>query len=152
MTREVRKTMQGFVDFQGLAVGDPLPPLTKPPITKVQLVRYAGASGDFNPIHTDDEAARRSGLKGVIAHGLLVMGFVGEAVATWAPRRCLKRLSVRFSGMTYPGDVITLRATLNSKEPVGEGVKVICGVSASDQKGEVKLSGQFELLIPHTEA
>ncbi len=144
--------MHGFVNFDELAVGDPLPPLTKPPVSKVQLVRYAGASGDFNPIHTDDEAARRSGLKGVIAHGLLVMGFVGEAVATWAPRRCLRRLSVRFSGMTYPGDAITVRATLSAKEPLVEGLKVICGVSASDQHGEVKLSGQFELLIPHTQA
>jgi acyl dehydratase len=144
--------MQSFVDFERLEIGDSLPPLTKPPITKVQLVRYAGASGDFNPIHTDDEAARRAGLKGVIAHGLLVMGFVGEAVAAWAPRRCLKRLGVRFSGMTFPGDIITVGAKVEAKERVESGLKIVCGVSAADQDGGIKLSGHFELLIPHSRA
>ncbi|MBT3432967.1 MAG: dehydratase, partial [Nitrospinaceae bacterium] len=58
--------------------GDKLPEIIKDPIAKVQLVMYAGASGDFNPIHTDDEAAQARGLKGVIAHGMLSMGFLGQ--------------------------------------------------------------------------
>ena len=83
--------MGQYVDFSRLDVGDSLPLLTKDPITKVQLVRYAGASGDFNPLHTDDAVAQKSGLKGVIAQGPLVMGFVGQAIAQWAEKKNLKR-------------------------------------------------------------
>jgi acyl dehydratase len=63
---------------QELDRGTALPDLRKPPITKLQLVKYAGASGDYNLIHTDDETARTVGLDGVIAHGMLSMAFLGE--------------------------------------------------------------------------
>ena len=58
--------------------GDALPELVKEPVSRTQLVKYAGASGDYNPIHYDDEAARAGGLEGVIAHGMLSMGFLGQ--------------------------------------------------------------------------
>ena len=57
--------------------GDDLAPLVKEPVTRVQLVQYAGASGDFNPIHWDPERGQEMGLGGVIAHGMLSMGFLG---------------------------------------------------------------------------
>src|SRR5262245_33853087 len=59
-------------------VGDELPPLVKGPIQQIQLTRYAGASGDFNPIHQDDEFAKAAGMGGVFAHGMLSMGFVAQ--------------------------------------------------------------------------
>ena len=67
-----------------LAVGDTLPPLVKDPVTKVQLLKYAGASGDYNLIHTDVETARSVGLGDVIAHGMLSMGFLGQYAASLA--------------------------------------------------------------------
>src|ERR1700694_4733974 len=69
-----------------LESGSVLPDLRKPPITKQQLVKYAGASGDYNLIHTDDETARTVGLEGVIAHGMLSMAFLGEYLC-WLPPR-----------------------------------------------------------------
>ena len=60
--------------------GDKLPELVKEPVSRTQLVKYAGSSGDFNPIHYDDEAARAGGLEGVIAHGMLSMGFLGHFI------------------------------------------------------------------------
>ncbi len=140
--------MGQYLDFQQLKAGDPLPSVTKEPITKVQLVRYAGASGDFNPLHTDDATARQAGLKGVIAQGLLVMGFVGQAITTWAPKRFLKRFKVRLMGMTFPGDVITVHATVVEKHSGPEGLRVVCDTTAKDQEGSTKLSGQFEVLVP----
>lgn len=139
--------MKNYVDFRKLEIGDSLPSLMKDPISKVQLVRYAGASGDFNPLHTDDSFAQKAGLKGVIAQGPLIMGFVGQAITRWVPNRYLKRFKVRFMGMTFPGDMITVRGTVVEKKYVGETLKVICDTIAEDQNGEVKLSGQFELLI-----
>ena len=64
----------GKVYFEDVKVGDELPPLVKGPIEQIQLTRYAGASGDFNPIHQDDEFARAAGMGGVFAHGMLSMG------------------------------------------------------------------------------
>ena len=75
--------------FDTINVGDALPSLVKPPITEVQLVRYSGASGDFNPIHTVHQAGVDSGNNGVITHGMVIMGFVGQMITNWVrPTRC----------------------------------------------------------------
>ncbi|WP_431027379.1 MaoC/PaaZ C-terminal domain-containing protein [Lysinibacillus sp. LZ02] len=96
------------VVFEELQVGQLLPSYQKPPITKVQLVKYAGASGDFNPLHTDDAFAQKIGMPGVIAHGMLVMGFLGEYVMKLAGDVAqVKQFSMRFGAMTLPGDAIT---------------------------------------------
>ena len=140
--------MASYIDLSEMEVGDMLPAVVKDPVTKVQLVRYAGASGDFNPLHTDDAAARKAGLKGVIAQGLLIMGFVGQAITRWVSGRDLKRLQVRFKGMTFPGDTISVSATVAEKSVEGENLRILCHTEAKDQKGEIKLSGQFEVLHP----
>lgn len=140
--------MQSYIDFNRMDVGDPLPDLKKAPVTKLQLVRYAGASGDFNPIHTDDQMAEKSGLTGVIAQGPLVMGFLGQAITRWVKKRHLRRFMVRFRGMTSPGDIITVSASVKEKTKRGDDLLVVCDAVAKDQKGEVKLTGQFEVLQP----
>jgi acyl dehydratase len=139
--------MRTSIDYHKLEVGDPLPPLTKDPISKIQLVRYSGASGDFNPLHTDDACAREAGIKGVIAHGPLIMGFVGQAICRWVPNRHLNFFKVRFMGMTFPGDIITVKATVTEKKYEGDHLKVVFDTVALDQNGETKLLGQFEICI-----
>src|SRR2546422_7035143 len=67
------------VAFEDVTVGDELPRLVKGPIEQIQLTRYAGASGDFNPIHQDEAFARAAGMGGVFAHGMLSMGFVARS-------------------------------------------------------------------------
>src|SRR4051794_13218044 len=93
-------------------VGFQFQPLEKEQITHTQLVRYAGASGDFNPIHTVVTFAEEAGLGGVIAHGMLIMGFVGQAIGTWFPLRNLAMFSVRFQAMTLPGESITVTGSI----------------------------------------
>lgn len=88
-----------------------LEPLAHAPVSRLQLVKYAGASGDFNPIHWDDSAARDSGLDGVIAHGMLSMGLVGEYVTAVAAGATVRRLSARFRSMVSVGDVLICRGT-----------------------------------------
>jgi acyl dehydratase len=66
-----------------VSVGDELPPLSVR-VTRADLIRYAGASGDFNPIHWNERFAREVGLPGVIAHGMLTMGLAGRIVTEWA--------------------------------------------------------------------
>lgn len=101
------------LNYESLRDGQQLEPLTKPPVTKVQLVKYAGASGDFNPLHTDDEFARKIGMDGVIAHGMLVMGFLGQYVMEISGDIAeLSRFRMRFGAVTKPGDRITCSATV----------------------------------------
>lgn len=91
----------------------------KPAIDKAQLVKYMGASGDFNMIHADDETARKIGLPGVIAQGMLSMGFLGQFIGQIAGNHgFVSRLQVRFVGIVLPGDVVTCRAKVTGKDEV----------------------------------
>jgi len=102
-------------------------------ITREQIAEYAEASGDYNPIHLDDDFARTVGLPGIIAHGLLQMGLMATVAADAAggPHR-LRRLYCRFAGMVVPGDTVTFTA-----EPAGPGRLELRAVN---QRGEPVLT------------
>jgi acyl dehydratase len=134
--------------FEDINIGDEVIDLLKPPITKVQLVRYAGASGDFNPLHTDDEAARAAGFDGVVAQGMLVMGIVAQAVTDWAPKRALKKFKVRFKGATRPGDIIRVLGKVTDKRVEDKKGIVVCTLEATDQNNNIKILGSFETAFP----
>ncbi|HEY8812304.1 MAG TPA: MaoC/PaaZ C-terminal domain-containing protein [Candidatus Dormibacteraeota bacterium] len=102
-------------------------------VTRDQIRAYAEASGDRNPIHLDDEAARAAGLPGVIAHGMLGMAQLANFVVAYAgDHRRLRRLRCRFSGMVLPGDTITFTGSVVSEE---DGL-VRLELNAENQKGE----------------
>ncbi len=139
------------LDFDTLAIGDELPPLTTGPITETQLVRYAGASGDFNPIHTVPHVAEQAGLGGVIAHGMLVMGLVGRAVTGWVGLAPLRQFGVRFVGITRPGQTITVTGRVVEKLEVDVEHcehRLRCEVTAVDQAGDLKIKGSFTAALP----
>lgn len=108
-----------------IEVGMKLPYHKKKAVTKEQLRAYADASGDHNPIHLDDEFAKGAGLDGVIAHGMLIMGFLGEYLMKLVGKKHrLKEFSMRFGAMTYPGDeIICLGVVKEIKE--GDGGSLI---------------------------
>jgi acyl dehydratase len=134
--------------YEDLQVGDAIPPLVKPPITHLQLVRYAGASGDFYPVHTDPKVGERIGLGGIIAPGLLIMGFVGQLVSDFLGPSALRSFDVRFTGMTRLDDVMTCTGTITEKyEADGQG-HIAGQVQAADQTGHVKLTGRFVAALP----
>lgn len=123
--------------------GDELTPLVKEPVTRLQLVKYAGASGDFNPIHWDPERGREMGLDGVIAHGMLSMGFLGQYVAGLAGPERVRRLKVRFAGMVRPGDELTCRGTVRSVE----AGSALLDIWAENQDGDKVTTGEAEVEI-----
>lgn len=122
--------------------GDPIPSITKPPIQRIQLVRYAGASGDFNPIHVDETFAKAAGYPSVFAHGMLTMGTLGQFLVQWVgdPRR-IRKFGVRFSTIVWPGDVIHCQGSIRKVE---NGVAT-CDLQAVNQKGEVVVKGTAEV-------
>lgn len=120
-----------------------LPLLEKPKITHTQLVRYAGASGDFNPIHTVVPVGEQAGLGGVIAHGMLVMGFAGQALAQWFPRKDLRQFKVRFTKMSFPGERLNVSGHITGETEVDGEKHLIGELLVKNEADEIKLAGQF---------
>ena len=136
------------VYFEDVKVGDELPPLVKGPIQQIQLTRYAGASGDFNPIHQDDEFAKAAGMGGVFAHGMLSMGFVGQLVTDWAGPAHVRKLGVRFAAIVRLKDVITCRGRVLGKSSKDDVNLVDLEVWAENQKGEKVVTGKATVALP----
>jgi acyl dehydratase len=125
-----------------VTAGDELPPVDHP-IQRIDLVRYAGASGDLNPIHWDEQWATSVGLPGVIAHGMFSMAIAARMLSAYAgDPAAVKRVRVRFSAMIRPGQTLTV-----SGEVAGvEGKQVSVRFWGEDDAGNRVLSkGEAEL-------
>jgi 3-hydroxybutyryl-CoA dehydratase len=127
-----------------LNVGDPIPELRVTP-DKYLTHRYAGASGDFNPIHIDPEFAKAVGLPGTILHGLYMMGLVARANAALADGdpRALKRLSVQFRGMGAPETEIVVSGTVKS----ADGETVVIDTVAAQGDSETIRNAEAEVQL-----
>jgi acyl dehydratase len=133
--------------FEGLRVGDELPALAKAPIDRVQLSRYAGASGDFNPVHVDEVYAKSVGMPSVYAPGMLVMGMLGQLISDWARGGQLRRYHVRFIKMVWPGDTIVCKGRVSDRH--GEGGRYFVDVElwAENQRGELVMKGNSTIQL-----
>ena len=136
------------VYYEDVQVGDAIPKLIKPSLTHIQLVRYAGASGDFNPLHTDPKFGEMVGTGGIISHGMLIMGFVGQMLSDYVGPTALRKFGVRFKGMTHLDDIITCTGTITEKYEADGEARIAGKVQAADQNGDVKVSGTFVAALP----
>jgi acyl dehydratase len=141
----------GKVYFEDVQVGDELPPLVKGPIQQIQLTRYAGASGDFNPIHQDDEFAKAAGMGGVFAHGMLSMGFVAQALTDWSGAGTVRKLGVRFAALVRLQDTVTCRGRVLAKSAKDDVRLVELEVWAENQKGAKVVTGKATVALPSRE-
>ena len=139
------------VYFEDVQVGDEIPSLVKGPIQQIQLTRYAGASGDFNPIHQDDEFAKAAGMGGVFGHGMLTMGFVAQAVTDWVGAGRVRRIGVRFTGLVRLKDVITCRGRILGKSSKDDVNLIDLEIWAENQKGEKVVTGKATVTLPSRE-
>jgi acyl dehydratase len=135
--------------YEDVQVGDAIPKLVKSPLSHLQLVRYAGASGDFNPLHTDPKIGELIGVGGIIGHGMLTMGFVGQMLSDYVGPTALRKFGVRFKGMTHLDDVISCTGTITEKYETDGEARIAGKVQAADQNGEVKVAGTFVAALPH---
>jgi acyl dehydratase len=134
--------------YDDVGIGDALPPLTLPPVSRLQLALFAAASADPNPIHVDDDAARGSGLPGAIVHGMLTMAFLGRLLTRWVPQRDLRQLSARFVAMAFPGDTLVCSATVTGKAVIEGEQRVELDLVARNQKGDKILLGSATVALP----
>jgi acyl dehydratase len=130
------------ISFDAVNVGDSLPSITKPPVSRTTLALFAGASNDHNPIHIDSDFARKCGMDDVFAQGMLGMAYLGQLLTGWVPQSALRQFSTRFVAITHLGDEITCTGMVVEKfERNGESCLRL-DVQAANQDGDVKLSGQ----------
>src|SRR5258706_14550543 len=129
------------VYFEDVQVGDEIPKLVKSMVTHLQLVRYAGSSGDFNPLHTDPRIGEMIGTGGIIAHGMLIMGFVGQLVSDYVGPQALRKFAVRFKGITRLSDVMTCSGKLTEKYEANGETHIAGTLQHVDQNADVKVKG-----------
>jgi acyl dehydratase len=134
--------------FEDVKEGDTIPAFVVENLSRTDIVRYAGASGDFNPMHHDQTFAEKAGLPTVFAHGMLNAGFVSKCVSDYVGRENLRKFKVRFATRVWPGDTITCKGTVTKKHEDG-GKRLIEGdLLALNQKGETAIQGSFTAELP----
>ena len=126
----------------GLAVGDRHEAVVVDDLTRTQLVQYAGASGDYNPLHTDEIFATKvAGYPSVFAHGMLSMAMTGRMLTDWVGDGRLINFGVRFVKQVWPGDTLTAAATIeNIREEDGLRVADLT-VATTNQDGDAVITG-----------
>jgi acyl dehydratase len=123
-------------------VGDLLVNKTFPRITRTTLGLYAGASGDHNPIHIDSDFAKKAGFPDVFSHGMLVLGFLGQAVTDAVSPDRLRSLATRFVAITQLGSTITCEGAVVELLEANAEKRARLALTAKDEHGDVKLSGE----------
>jgi acyl dehydratase len=124
------------VRFEDVKVGEELPERSNV-VDRAQLVQYAGASGDFNPIHWDEEFAQRVGLPGVISHGMFTMALVARAIGEWAgDPAAVQRISVQFRKEVRPGEKVVARGRVADKDEEARTVRLELWAEV-EQEGQV---------------
>jgi acyl dehydratase len=111
-------------------------------LTRTQLVQYAGASGDYNPVHTDEVFTTKvAGYPSVFAHGMLTMGMTGKMLTNYVGDGRLTKYGVRFTRQVWPGDTLTAKATVTAVREEGGQYFADFEVSTVNQEGAEVVSG-----------
>ena len=125
-----------------LKVGDTYEEKVIENLTRTQIVQYAGASGDYNPIHSDEVYAKEiAGYPSVFAHGMLTMGLTSKMLTNYVGDGRLKTFGVRFSRQVWPGDTLTAKATVKAVREEGGEHLVDITILTTNEAGEKVLSG-----------
>jgi len=130
--------------YDDVNVGDQAPALDHK-LSRTDLVMYAGASGDFNPMHHDEVAAQAAGLPSVFGHGMFSAGLLATAITNYVGIGNLASYRMRFTKQTWPGEVLTTKVTVREKRA---GNEVVLDCSVVNEEGETKIQGEAVAVLP----
>lgn len=130
-----------------ITVGDTPPPRTVGPLTITDIVRFAGAGGDFNPLHHDPAFAARAGFPTVIAHGQLTAGLLSSWVTDWLGVEHLRAFEVRFLAPVLAGETLTLTGTVTEVQSSDHSSVATVELLATKSDGVVAVKGRARALV-----
>ncbi len=140
------------LNFEDISEGQEATPLVMRSITRTQIVKYAGASGDFNPIHHDELYAIRAGNDRVFAMGMMSAGFLSNMITDWVGDGNLRKYRVRFGRQVWPGDTITCKGRITRKYTEGGKSFMEAEVFAENQRAEKVITGTIVAEVPRRRA
>lgn len=137
---------QGTLASSGLEVGATAP-VVRHQLTRTDLVVYAGASGDFNPMHHDEVKAQKAGMASVFGHGMLSMGIVGRALTDWVGAGSLRGYRARFTRQTWPGDTLTTSITVTALDDLDGEMVAVLDCRLVNQDGDDVVVGEARVAV-----
>jgi len=132
--------------FEDVAEGDEAP-VRCHVLTRTDLVAYAGASGDFNPMHHDEVKAQAAGQPSVFGHGMFSMGLLGSAISDYVGAGNVRRFQVRFAKQTWPDEELRTRVVVTGKRKDGDDNLVDLDVRLANASGEEKVVGEATAVV-----
>jgi acyl dehydratase len=135
------------LSYEDVKVGDEAPVL-RHTLTRTDLVKYAGASGDFNPMHHDEVAAQAAGQPSVFGHGMFSMGMLGSALTDYVGVGNVLRYQVRFARQTWPDEVLSTKVVVTGKREEDGKRLVDLAVTLANGDGEDKVVGEATAALP----
>ena len=137
-----------MLDKNKISVGDEFSEEVVRDLTRTQIVQYAGASGDYNPIHTDEVFAKEVvGYPSVFAHGMLTMGLTGKMLTNLVGDGNLKNFGVRFTNQVWPGDTLITKAVISNIKIESNKALVTLDVTTENQNKILVITGSASALI-----
>lgn len=133
--------------FEDVNVGDEAPEVSHE-LTRTDLVRYAGASGDYNPMHHDEVKAKEAGNPSVFGHGMFSMGVLGRALTDYVGVGNLRNFRVRFTRQSWPGDTLKSRISVQDKRKENGENLVELECALLNQDDDVLVSGSASAALP----
>lgn len=133
--------------YDTVEIGDPVTPLTKPPVTRVQIAKFAGAARDYSPLHIDDDFAKAAGYGGVFAHGGIALGFATEAVSKWLENGRVLIAHGRFQRLVWPGDILTAKGVVVDRHDHSGEPRIDVDVWAENQNHDIVMKGQITCVL-----
>jgi acyl dehydratase len=135
------------ISYDAVNVGDHLPELTSPRITRHVLALFGGASGDHNPMHVDSDFAKKFGMPDVFAHGMLSMAYLAQLLTHWVPQSQLRDWGVRFLSITpLHAEVVCTGTVVEKFEADGER-RVKLEINAQTRDGQQTLAGEAVIAL-----
>ena len=123
--------------------GDTLEKVMIEKVDRAMFVRYAGASGDFNPIHWNEDFAKSAGYPGVFAQGMFTAGVLATFLTDWVGEDNVRRFRTRFVGQVWPNETITCKASVTSVDGSSAEISLL----VTNEKGEKKIDGDATVAL-----